>query len=103
MQIFIATNGQKPFSRWLASLATDERAIIRNRLDRVEKGNFGDCKTVGDGVFELRVHARSGLRIYYGLDGKNIVLLLSGGDKSSQSKDIKQAKKYWSEYEENKS
>ncbi len=101
LQLFVTSRGRKPFSDWLRKLQIDDRAIIRNRLDRVEKGNFGDMKSLGDGVYELRFHLRRGLRVYYGLEGKKVVLLLLGGDKSTQSKDIKLAKGYWNEYEEN--
>lgn len=103
LQIFIAASGRKPFSDWLRTLSVDDRAMIRNRLDRVEKGNFGDMKSLGDGVYELRFHKRRGFRIYYGLDGRKIVLLLMGGDKSTQSKDITLAKRYWNEYKKNQS
>jgi putative addiction module killer protein len=96
--LFINSNGRKPFSEWLSTLSVEDYLIIRNRLDRVEKGNFGDVKSLGDGVYELRFHQRGGFRIYYGLDGRKVVLLLLGGDKSTQSKDIKLAKRYWSEY-----
>ena len=98
LQVFVTSGGHKPFSEWVNTLRVDDQVIIRNRLDRVEKGNFGDVKSLGDGVYELRFHQRGGFRIYYGLDGKTVVLLLLGGDKSTQAKDIKLAKKYWNEY-----
>jgi len=73
---------------------TDERlsTVITQRLVRVEAGNFGDKRSVGDGVSELRIHYGSGYRIYYAMRGKNIVLLLCSGDKSEQKQDIKKAK-----------
>lgn len=86
--LFVAANGRKPFGEWMNSLTVQERAIIRNRLDRVAKGNFGDVKSLGDGVFELRIHKSGGFRVYYGVDGKKVILLLLGGDKSTQAKDI---------------
>lgn len=102
IQVFITKSGRKPFREWLWSLSDDFRSIVRNRLDRVERGNFGDTKSLGDGVHELRIDVGSGYRVYYGLDGKSIVLLLCGGDKKRQVKDIEQAKRYWNEYKENK-
>lgn len=73
------------------------RLRIRRRLDRVELGNFGDYKPLGDGVYELKLAFGSGYRIYFAEDGDTIVILLSGGDKSSQVKDIATAKMYWQE------
>jgi len=67
------------------------------RLDKVQLGNLGDWSTVGDGVFELREHFNRGIRIYYGLE-QTVILLLCGGDKSTQVKDIGKAKQYWQEY-----
>lgn len=87
---------------WLRKLSGDHRTIVLHRLDRVEHGNFGDAKSVGDGVYELRVDIGPGYRVYYGIDGMTIVLLLCGGDKKSQIKDIKRAKEYWNEYKERK-
>ena len=74
------------------------QAHIRIRLRRMQAGNFGDCKSVGEGVIELRIHVGAGLRVYCGRYGKAIVLLLCGGDKSSQAADIKRAKALWSEW-----
>jgi putative addiction module killer protein len=74
------------------------RAKIRVRLDRISLGNFGDCHGVGEGVQELRLDYGPGYRIYFGQKGTSIVILLCGGDKSTQTKDIKTAKRYWNEY-----
>ena len=68
------------------------------RLDRLELGNFGDCKPVGEGVLELRLDFGPGYRVYFAEDGPIIVLLLIGGDKNTQTKDIKTAKAYWQEH-----
>ena len=64
----------------------------------MQAGNFGDCEPVGEGVIELRVHVGAGYRVYCGRHGKAVVLLLCGGDKGSQSADIKRAKALWSEW-----
>ncbi len=99
LQIYVTEDGRAPFSDWLASLRdTKARAKIRVRLDRVGLGNLGDCHGVGDGVQELRIDYGPGYRVYFGQVGSTIVLLLCGGDKSTQTKDIEQAKRYWSEY-----
>ena len=81
------------FADWLADLADKrDRARIAARIDRMSDGNSGDAKSVGDGVSELRLHHGSGFRVYFTRRGNAIVILLCGGDKSSQSKDIVRAK-----------
>lgn len=72
--------------------------MIYNVLVYRINGNFGDSKSVGDGVFELRIHVGKGYRVYFTNDGKEIVILLVGGDKSSQDSDIKTAKKMAQEF-----
>lgn len=102
IEIYLTPQGRAPFSDWLNSLRDAKaRAKIRVRLGRLTLGNFGDCKFVGDGVFELRIDFGPGYRVYYGLSGEHVVLLLCGGDKGSQQKDIKKAKNYWQDYFEN--
>lgn len=64
---------------------------IQARIDRAEAGNFGDCQAVGEGVSEMRIHYGPGYRVYFTQRGLEIVILLAGGDKSTQSKDIKTA------------
>jgi putative addiction module killer protein len=82
------------FDKWLISLKDREaRRIIRYRLDRIETtGNFGDAKSVGEGIFEIRIDFGAGYRIYYKKSGNTVVILLCGGIKSTQSDDIKKAK-----------
>lgn len=99
LQIYVTEEGREPFSEWLTSLRDYKaRAKIRVRLDRVRLGNFGDCHGVGDGVQELRIDYGPGYRVYFGQEGSTIVLLLCGGDKSTQTKDIETAKQYWITY-----
>lgn len=101
LQVYQTQNGREPFSEWLISIRdTKGQTRIRKRLDQIEDGNFGDCQSVGGGVFELRLHFGAGYRIYFGEIGNDIVLLLSGGDKSSQTRDIRRAKSYWLRYKE---
>ena len=81
------------FASWFKSLRDRRaKARIQARIDRMELGNFGDVATVGEGVRELRVHYGPGYRVYFVQRGSVIVVLLSGGDKSSQNSDIKKAK-----------
>jgi putative addiction module killer protein len=90
------SGGLVPFDEWFDSLR-DKRmqAAVDARLARVRAGNFGDRKSVGGGVFELRIAFGPGLRVYYGLHGEQIVILLGGGDKGSQSRDIRRAQELW--------
>jgi len=92
-------DGIEPFTEWLNAVRDKvAQARIRVRLRQVQAGNFGDCEPVGEGVVELRVHVGAGYRVYCGRHGKAVVLLLCGGDKSSQAADIKRAKELWSEW-----
>lgn len=101
LQFHRTQNGREPFTEWFESIRDQKTRIrIRGRLDRLETGNFGDCQSVGNGVFELRLHFRQGYRIYFGEVANTIVLLLCGGAKSSQTRDIERAKTYWQEYKE---
>jgi len=91
--------GREPFSEWLASLRDRKvRAKIRVRLDRVSIGIWGDCHGVGEGVQELRINYGPGYRVYFAQEGVTVVLLLCGGDKSTQTRDIETAKRYWNDY-----
>jgi putative addiction module killer protein len=97
---YITEDGNNPFHEWLASLKDRAaRARIRVRLNRVRLGNFGDCKPVGKGVNELRVDYGPGYRVYYGKSGSTIVILLCGGSKKAQSKDIQLAQAYWADFQ----
>ena len=92
-----------PFENWLDHLSDiNAKARILQRVDRIELGNFGDCEPVGDGVYELRIDHGPGYRMYFGNDGKHLVILLCGGTKKRQEKDIKQAKAYWKDYKARK-
>jgi len=97
---YITPDGTIPFAEWRNSLR-DRKAIliVDNRLRRVRAGNFGDCRSVGEGVCELRIDYGSGYRIYFGQIGSTIVILLCGGDKRTQAQDIRKAKEYWADYE----
>lgn len=98
IQIYQDRQGKEPFVEWVSSLSRPYRARVFARLDRVETGNLGDCTAVGEGVFELRLHFGAGYRIYFGEMGKKIIVLLCGGQKSSQKKDIQKARQSWDEY-----
>jgi putative addiction module killer protein len=92
-------NGSVPFDEWFRSLCDIKmQAAIDARLARVRAGNLGDHKHIGGGVFELRIHVGAGLRIYIALEGARIVILLGGGDKSTQKRDIRRAQQLWKSY-----
>ena len=93
LQIYRAPNGRRPFAE-----RTQDR--IDRRLERLANGNFGDCRSIGGGVSELRIHFGPGYRVYFGELDNTIVLLLCGGDKASQDRDILQTKTYWLQYKE---
>ncbi len=97
--VYSDKNGKEPFTEWLYGLFDAMvRKRILARISRLQHGNYGDCEPVGEGVRELRMFFGSGYRVYFGEHGKSIVVLLCGGDKGSQSKDIEQARAYWKEY-----
>jgi putative addiction module killer protein len=100
IQNYITEQGKEPFAEWVDSLR-DIRAIdkIEKRLKRVQLGNLGDYKSVGEGVCEFRIKYGPGYRVYFGQVGNVIILLLCGGEKSTQEEDIEKAKEYWRDYE----
>ena len=87
------------YKKWLKRLRDNiAKQNIIMRVERMKNGNFGDSKTVGDGVFELRIDVGKGYRVYFMNKGKEIIILLVGGDKSTQDEDIQTAKKMAKEY-----
>lgn len=99
LQVYRDAEGEEPFTIWLDSMRDKEgQKRIRVRLRRVEQGNFGDCEPIGEGLSELRMFFGRGYRVYIGEDEENIVILLCGGDKGTQTQDIKTAKAYWKEH-----
>lgn len=99
---YAALDGSTPFAEWRKRITDrDMRAAVDARISRMEGGIFSDSRPIGDGASENRIHLGPGLRIYYGTYGEKIVLLW-GGDKSSQSADITKAKEFWNDYKERK-
>jgi putative addiction module killer protein len=96
---YVDADGRNPFREWLNRLKDRKAQVaIDARLTRVRMGNLGLCRSVGKGVFELKVDLGPGYRVYFGEAGSTLVILLLGGDKRTQSSDIKQAQKYWEDY-----
>jgi len=97
--IYADENGVEPFSLWMKHLKdVAGRNRIITRLDRLAQGHYGDCVSVGEGVCELRMFFGPGYRIYFAEKDGDVVILLCGGNKSTQSQDIKHAHLYWKEY-----
>ena len=90
------------FAEWFSGLDAVPAARIDRYVRRMEFGNFGDSKSVGEGVRELRIDVGPGYRVYYGIDEGRIILLLDGGTKRGQSRDIRKAIDRWTRYRERK-
>ena len=98
---YLTETGRDVFGAWLAGLKdTRTKAKIAARIDRLSAGNFGDCKPLRGGLFELRIDWGPGYRVYYALVGRTCVLLLGGGNKRKQSSDIKRALTHLENYRE---
>lgn len=101
LKIYTDAQGNAPFEKWLHGLKDIQaRARIRARLARVEAGNLGDCKNLREGIQELRLDYGPGYRVYLSRQGDEIVLLLSGSDKSDQDRVIEQAIKYLEDWKQ---
>ena len=99
--VYRTRGGELPFNEWLRDLRDDNVVgRVLARIGRVRRGNVGDCRAVGKGVFELRIDYGPGYRVYFGQIGQTIVVLLCGGDKRTQQRDIAQAHEYWKDYQQ---
>ena len=102
--IYRTVSGKEPLADFMAKLRDHKaKAAILVRLDRLELGNFGDSESIGGGLRELRIHHGPSYRVYIGEDGKRLVIVLCAGRKKTQTQDIRNAKRYWKDYEENRS
>ena len=102
--IYRDASGHEHFTEWLHTLTKQENAIVLDRLKRVKLGNFGDHKPIkgASGLFELRFHLKQGFRVFYGREGNDIVVVLSGSDKGDQARAIDLAIRLWNEYQKHK-
>lgn len=94
--------GSHPHAKWFASLNVQAAVKVRTAIARMENGNFSNVKPVGQGVSEYRLNFGPGYRIYFGRDGDKLVILLGGGTKKRQSRDIETAKRHWKAYKTRK-
>lgn len=97
--IYTMITGKQPLFLWHEKLETKTQVVVDARIARMRRGNLGDCKKIqGADIWELRIDYGPGYRIYFGRQGSTIVVLLVGGDKGSQSRDIAKAQEYWLDY-----
>ncbi|MCY3690892.1 MAG: hypothetical protein OXI54_02665 [Chloroflexota bacterium] len=99
VRAYIDHRGRRPFYLWLEELSLPVKRRILSVVARMEQGNLGDVRGVGEGVIERRIDFGPGYRIYFAWDGPVLVVLLGGGDKGSQLSDIVRAKERWREYQ----
>jgi putative addiction module killer protein len=102
IRYYVASGGQQPFAEWFAELESVARAKVTRAIVRLEQGNFSSVKSVGEGVFEYRIDFGPGYRVYFGQDGPALVILLTGGTKKRQQRDIDAAHTYWRDYKQSK-
>src|SRR5215831_4929251 len=102
IRYYVASEGQQPFATWFNDLEAVARAKITRAIIRPEQGNFSNVKSVGAGVFEYRIDFGPGDRVYFGQDGPTLVILLIGGTKKRQQRDIEAAHAYWQDYRQRK-
>lgn len=102
IQEYLDTQGRSPFARWFNRLDAQAATKVVTALVRMENGNLANTKSVGAGVLECRIDFGPGYRVYFGRDGDTLIILLGGGTKSRQQKDIKMAQEIWQEYKRRK-
>jgi putative addiction module killer protein len=100
IRYYVASDGQQPFAAWFADLDAVARAKVTRAIVRLEQGNFSNVRSVGEGVFEYRIDFGPGYRVYFGQDGQTLVILLTGGTKKRQQRDIAAAHGCWQDYKQ---
>jgi putative addiction module killer protein len=99
---YVSLEGTSPFGEWFDGLDDPAAARVLTTVSRIEQGNFSSVKGVGAGVFESRIDFGPGLRVYFGKDGDTVVILLGGGTKKRQARDIADAHRCWQDYKRRK-
>ena len=102
IRYYVAADGRQPFAEWFADLEPVTRAKIARVMARMEQGNLSNVKPVGGGVLEYRIDFGTGYRVYFGRDGETLVILLTGGSKKRQPRDIAAACACWQDYKRRK-
>jgi putative addiction module killer protein len=98
VRYYVAADGRQPFAEWFAELEPITRTKIARAIARMEQANLSNVKSVGSGVLEYRIDVGPGYRLYFGRDGEMIVILLTGGSKKRQRRDIEAAVAFWEDY-----
>ena len=98
LRYYLGSDGESPFEQWFSALEVAAAAKVSVALARVEQGNLSNVKGVGEGVLEYRIDWGPGYRVYFGRDGDVLVILLTGGTKRRQQRDIETAKALWADY-----
>lgn len=99
---YVDAQGKIPYRDWVVKLDTATRVRVITAVLRLEQGNFSTAKSIGSGVSEMRLDFGPGYRVYFGMDGEQLVILLGGGSKKRQQADINDAHKLWAEYKRRK-
>ena len=102
IRYYVYSDGQSPFEKWFAGLDATARAKVTTAIVRLEQGNLSNVKGVGEGVLEYRINFGPGYRVYFGRDGDVLVILLTGGTKKRQQRDIAAAIEMWADYRRRK-
>ncbi len=102
IRYYVDVDGRQPFAEWFADLEPVTRARLVRAVARMEQGNLSNVKPVGGGVLEYRIDFGPGYRIYFGRDGETLIILLTGGSKKRQQRDIETAGAYWQDYKRRK-
>jgi len=102
IRYYVAPGGERPFAGWFADLAAAARAEVTRAIVRLEQGNFSNVKSVGEGVLEYRIDFGPGYRVHFARDGETLAILLTGGTKNRQQRDIDAAHAYWRDYKQSK-
>jgi putative addiction module killer protein len=102
LRYYVAADGVQPFAEWFAELEPVSRARVTRALVRLQQGNFSNVKSVGEGVLEYRIDSGPGYRVYFGRDGEALLILLTGGTKKRQQRDIEAAHGCWRDYKQSK-
>jgi putative addiction module killer protein len=102
IRYYIAADGHQPFAAWFAGLEATARTKVVRAIIRMEQGNLSNVKSVGEGALEFRIDFGPGYRVYFGRDGDTLVVLLIGGTKKRQQRDIEEAIGYWRDYKQRK-
>src|SRR5271154_471676 len=97
VRYYLSEDGRRPFEEWFSDLDPVARAKVAIALARLEQGNLSNVKGVGEGVLEYRIDFGPGYRVYFGRDGETLVILLTGGTKRRQQRDIETAAMFWRE------